>query len=62
MSNPSIDYLNNRLSLRTPQLEALKVLDDISDFVLDDNINNDEILRKVKMKYPSVRDFDRNFQ
>ena len=61
MSNPSIDYLNNRLSLRTPQLEALKVLDDISDFVLDDNINNDEILRKVKMKYPSVRDFDRNF-
>ena len=38
MNNPSIDYLNNRLSLRTPQLEALKVLDDISDFVLDDNI------------------------
>lgn len=28
MNNPSIDYLNNRLSLRTPQLEALKVLDD----------------------------------
>ena len=61
MNNPSIDYLNNRLSLRTPQLEALKVLDDISDFVLDDNINNDEILRKVKMKYPSVKDFDRDF-
>ena len=61
MNNPSIDYLNNRLSLRTPQLEALKVLDDISDFVLDDNINNDEVLRKVKMKYPSVKDFDRDF-
>lgn len=60
MNNPSLDYIINRLSLRKPQIESLNILDDVIDFILsDDNIS--EKLRKIKTKYKSVTNFDRDF-
>ncbi|MGE5456511.1 MAG: DEAD/DEAH box helicase family protein [Ignavibacteriales bacterium] len=60
MNNPSIDYIINRLSLRKPQIESLNILDDVIDSILS-NDNISEKLRKIKTKYKSVIDFDREF-
>ncbi|MBR2208500.1 MAG: DEAD/DEAH box helicase family protein, partial [Synergistaceae bacterium] len=50
------------MSLRKPQAESLKILDDILDEIeLTKNQNLDEALEKIKSNYPTCRDFERKF-
>ena len=36
-SNPSLEYIKNRLSLRKPQIESIEILDDLVDEILSDD-------------------------
>ena len=60
MNNPSLEYINNRMSLRKPQIESLQVLDKVADILISDE-SNDNKLRKIKMLFPSLENFDREF-
>lgn len=60
MNNPSLEYIENRLSLRKPQKESLDILDSVIDDILSDE-NLDIKLRKIKIKYNSVSSFEREF-
>ncbi|MBR6436095.1 MAG: DEAD/DEAH box helicase family protein, partial [Thermoguttaceae bacterium] len=56
------DYLSGAMSLRTPQTESLKILEDL--FLAVDpqkNIDLSEALRTVHEKYPICTDFERDF-
>ena len=56
------DYISGVMSLRKPQENSLKILEDIiKDTNLINNKNLDEILNKIHDKYPTCTDFERNF-
>ena len=60
MNNPSLEYIENRLSLRKPQRESIEILDKIADYIFS-NETLDEKLRKIKLIYNSVSSFERDF-
>ena len=49
-SNPSLEYIKNRLSLRKPQVESVEILDDLIDEILSDAPNPQKI-KIIKSKY-----------
>lgn len=56
------DYISGVMSLRKPQENSLKILEDImKDTNLISNKNLDEVLNKIHNKYPICTDFERNF-
>lgn len=59
-SNPGLDYIKNRLSLREPQSDSLDILDDIIDCVLRDKENKDKV-KYIQNRYSYFKDFDRDF-
>lgn len=59
-SNPSLEYIKNRLSLRKPQVESVEILDDLIDEILSDAPNPQKI-KIIKSKYKWFEDFDREF-
>lgn len=60
MMNPSLEYINSRMSLRNPQMESLKVLDEVINILVSQD-SKEEKLRKIKMLHPTVTDFEREF-
>jgi len=61
MNNTAI-YVRNRLSLRPPQEESLRILSEFtSELSLNKNCDLSAELSKVKAKYPTCVDFERNF-
>ena len=63
MKHPQIvSYINQRLSLRKPQLEALKILDDLLDsIILEKSADIEKQLSAVQEKYNKIKGFDRDF-
>ena len=59
-SNPSLEYIKNRLSLRKPQVESVEILDDLIDEILSDAPNPQKI-KIIKSKYKWFEDFYREF-
>jgi len=58
----NLEYISGRMSLRSPQKESLKILDNIlNNIELSKNINLDETLKKVNSLYPTCSDFERKF-
>ena len=58
----NLEYISGRMSLRSPQKESLKILDNIlNNIKLSKNINLDETLKKVNSLYPTCSDFERKF-
>ena len=56
------DYISGVMSLRNPQEESLKILEDIiNDTNLMNNENIEEILNIIHSKYPICTDFERKF-
>lgn len=57
-----VEFLNDRMSLRIPQKDSLKILEEI---IKTNNIskNNDtkKELLKIQKKFPNVKDFERDF-
>jgi len=55
----TVDEISNRMSLRLPQHEALKILADImaSDFSMSDT----ELEKHINAKYPIFKEFERDF-
>ena len=60
MNNPSLDYINNRMSLRKPQTKSLEILDTVIDDIFCDK-TNDEKVKVIKKKYNWFVNFDRDF-
>lgn len=60
MNNPSLEYIESRLSLRKPQKESLEILDDVIEYVISEDTNTEK-LRKIKTKYNYFSSFDRDF-
>lgn len=57
-----VKYISQRLSLRSPQLKSLEILDDILDTVkLEKDADIQAQLAVVQEKYSDVKDFDREF-
>lgn len=60
--NEIVKYIRQRLSLRSPQLKSLEILDDILDTVkLEKYADIQAQLAVVQEKYSDVKDFDREF-
>ncbi|WP_367389058.1 DEAD/DEAH box helicase [Lewinella sp. LCG006] len=63
--NKNANYIKNRLSLRKPQEESLRILAEMADQLRLDKINDAallaEELEKVTARYPTSTDFERNF-
>lgn len=59
-SNPSLEYIKNRLSLRKPQIDSVEILDDLADEILSD-LTNSQKIKIIKSKYEWFKDFDREF-
>lgn len=58
----NLDYVVNRLSLRPPQAESLKILADIcSDLSLKKNAELETEKEKLIGRYPGFKEFERNF-
>ncbi len=54
--------IRNRLSLRTPQVESLAILELLADMLtLEKEMNLEEDLAKVKSVYPTCTSFERDF-
>jgi len=54
--------IRNRLSLRPPQAESLKILAELADqLILNKTVDLPSELEKVKTKYPTCTDFEREF-
>ena len=54
----NLEYISGRMSLRSPQKESLKILDNIlNNIELSKNINLDETLKKVNSLYHTCSDF-----
>ncbi len=54
--------IKNRLSLRPPQAESLNILTELADkLALTKNVDLPSELEKVKTKYPTCTDFERDF-
>jgi len=60
--NQKATYIRNRLSLRPPQEESLRILSELVDrLTLQKDANLEEELTKVKESYPTCTDFERDF-
>ena len=60
--NRIANSIKNRLSLRYPQAESLRILNDLTDkLTLEKDIDLTTELEKVKNTYPTCTDFERNF-
>lgn len=59
-SNPSLEYIKNRLSLRKPQIDSIEILDNLVDDILSD-IPNSQKIKIIKSKFEWFKDFDREF-
>lgn len=58
----NLEYISGRMSLRSPQKESLKILDNIlNNIELSKNVNLDETLKEVNSLYPTCSDFERKF-
>ena len=55
------DYISGVMSLRTPQEDSLKILEEILNGIDIENMDIDEILRKIHSLYPICSDFERDF-
>lgn len=56
------DYISGVMSLRNPQEESLKILEEIiNDTNLIENKDSEKILEIIHNKYPICTDFERNF-
>ena len=57
-----VEFLTRRMSLRVPQIDSLKILEDIIE-TNDISKNNDinKALKIIQKKYPLVKDFEKNF-
>ncbi|WP_455041941.1 DEAD/DEAH box helicase [Leptotrichia buccalis] len=57
-----LEYISGRMSLRSPQKESLKILDNIlNNIKLSKNIDIEEAKIKINSLYPIFSDFERNF-
>ncbi|MEI8120440.1 MAG: DEAD/DEAH box helicase family protein [bacterium] len=62
MMNSTALYVRNRLSLRPPQEESLRILSELAtELTLKKGCDLSSELTKVKAKYPTCSDFERNF-
>ena len=60
--NPTINYIKQRLSLREPLKEALDIVADLAgNLELKKEASLEAELQKVKEKYPTCTDFEREF-
>lgn len=60
--NRVANTIKNRLSLRPPQAESLEILADIADMLtMEKDADLVEELDKIKKKYPTCTDFEREF-
>jgi type III restriction enzyme len=60
--NTHVNAIANRLSLRQPQRDSLKILDRICELLPIQNIKDIETsLAAIKKEFPTVTDFDREF-
>lgn len=59
-SNPSLEYIKNRLSLRKPQADSLDILDSLIDTILSD-IPNSQKIKIIKNDFKWFSNFDREF-
>ena len=61
MTESLIEFLSSRMSLRIPQKESLKILEEI---VKTNNISKNNDIKRITQnpkKFPNVKDFERNF-
>ncbi len=57
--NRTVNMIANRLSLRKPQRDSLEILADIADLMpIQKGGDRDELLAKIRHRYPSVAGFD----
>lgn len=62
MHNQDTQFISQRLSLRKPQREGLEILAKLTEILsLEKNQNVDTALKAVKVAFPRVEDFERNF-
>jgi type III restriction enzyme len=62
MSNPLVNAIANRLSLRSPQYDSLKILDRICELLPIQDIKDLQTsLAAIKAEFPTVTDFERQF-
>ena len=60
--NHTANYVRNRLSLRPPQEESLRILSELAEqLALTKTVNLPAELDKVKRQYPTCTDFERDF-
>ena len=60
--NPHVNAIASRLSLRTPQREALEILDRVCDTIeLTKDADPATALKAIQSEYPTVTDFERDF-
>lgn len=60
--NREVNAIANRLSLRSPQRTSLEILDRVCDVMsLQKNGDSNAALAAIKVEYPSVTDFERDF-
>ena len=60
--NSNLEYVSNRLSLRKPQTQALEIIADMcSDLTLTKNADLEMEQAKLKVKYQSFKEFEREF-
>ena len=60
--NTHVNAIANRLSLRHPQRDSLKILDRICELLPIQNIKDIETsLAAIKKEFPTVTDFEREF-
>jgi type III restriction enzyme len=60
--NQHVNAISNRLSLRTPQREALEILARVGDVIsLDKDADAAKALEVIKSEFPTVTDFEREF-
>lgn len=60
--NPQVNAIANRLSLRTPQRDALEILESVWEIVRPEKDTDlKEALEKIRSEFPTVADFERDF-
>ena len=56
-----VEFLNDRMSLRIPQKDSLKILEEITKQIISKNNDTKKELLKIQKKFPNVKDFERDF-
>jgi type III restriction enzyme len=63
MNGSHVNTISNRLSLRPPQRISLEILGRVCDIIpLEKNTNLVQTLSVIQSEFPSVSDFERDFQ